>query len=170
MIFRRLRARAPLVLSLLTVMVGLALGAAAQGTVQLTNVSQPVTQREFYSMLALGFVVTVGGCGGVMKFLFSLAVSDYRRVADRMEQAVSRFEDRQDGHRTDPSAHPAALAPINARIDRFREDIAEAVEEALGHRAKRRATDPQHGGPNDSGPDWADVVEAEHAARMKGRQ
>jgi Na+-transporting methylmalonyl-CoA/oxaloacetate decarboxylase gamma subunit len=158
---RRLRARAPLVMSVLLIGIGLALGAAAQGTARVTNVSEPVTQREFYSMLALGFVVTVGGCGGVMKFLFSLAVSDYRRVADRMEQAVARFEDRQFGHNADSSAHPAALAPVYARIDRFREEIGVAPEVAVGHRAKRRSTDPRDGGPNDSGPDWTDEMRKE---------
>ncbi len=170
MIFRRLRARAPLVLSLLTVMVGLALGAAAQGNAPASTVSQPVTQREFYSVLASGFVLVVLGTYGAMRFAFGLSLGEFKRIAARLETAVSTFENRQFSHNESASAHAVALAPVNEKIEKLKDDLASAVEEALGHRAKRRATDPQHGGPNDSGPDWSDVVEAEHAARLKGRQ
>lgn len=170
MIFRRLRARAPLVLSLLCLGIGLAMSAAAQGNAPASTVSQPVTQREFYSVLASGFVLVVLGTYGAMRFTLGLSLGEFKRIAARLEAAVSTFEDRQYNHNESASAHTIALKPVNERIDKLKDDLAEAVEEALGHRAKRRATDPQHGGPNDSGPDWADVVEAEHAARLRGRQ
>lgn len=170
MIFRRLRARAPLVLSLLCLGIGLAMSAAAQGNAPASAVSQPVTQREFYSVLASGFVFIVAGTAGAVRFMFSLSIGDFKRLAERLEGIVSRFEDRQFNHNESATAHTVALAPVHEKIEHLKQELADAVEEALGHRAKLRATDPQHGGPNDSGPDWSDVVEAEHAARLKGRQ
>lgn len=138
---RRLRSRAPLILSLLLVGVGLAMGAAAQGTVQITNVSQPVTQREFYTVLASGFVFIVAGTAGAVRFMFSLSIADFRQLATRLEGIVARFEDRQFNHNESASAHTVALAPVNEKIEKLKCDLADAVEECLGHRAKRRATD-----------------------------
>ena len=138
---RRLRARVPLILSLLMVGVGLAMGAAAQGTVQITNVSQPVTQREFYTVLASGFVFIVAGTAGAVRFMFSLSIADFRQLATRLEGIVARFEDRQFSHNESASAHTVALAPVNEKIEKLKCDLADAVEECLGHRAKRRATD-----------------------------
>ncbi len=138
---RRLHARAPLILSLLVLGIGLAMSAAAQGQVQITNVSQPVTQREFYTVLASGFVFIVAGTAGAVRFMFSLSIADFRQLATRLEGIVSRFEDRQFNHNESASAHTVALAPVNEKIERLKQDIAEAVEECLGHRAKRRSTD-----------------------------
>jgi hypothetical protein len=140
-VIRRLRSRAPLILSLLLVGVGLAMGAAAQGTVQITNVSQPVTQREFYTVLASGFVFIVAGTAGAVRFMFSLSIADFRQLATRLEGIVARFEDRQFNHNESASAHTVALAPVNEKIEKLKCDLADAVEECLGHRAKRRATD-----------------------------
>lgn len=158
---RRLRARAPLVLSILSLGIGLAMSAAAQGTVQITNVSQPVTQREFYAVLASGFVFIVAGTAGAVRFMFALSLADLRHLAERIEGIVSRFEDRQFNHNESTTAHAVALAPVNAKIEKLKADLAEAVEEAIGHRAKRRSTDPHTGGPDDSGPDFrlADLAE-----------
>lgn len=165
---RRLRARVPLILSLLMVGVGLAMGAAAQGTVQITNVSQPVTQREFYTVLASGFVFIVAGTAGAVRFMFALSIADFKRLAERLEGIVARFEDRQFNHNESASAHAVALAPVNDKIAKLKSDLTEAVEECLGHRAKRRSADPHDGGPNDSGPDWTSILDDDDVRR--GRQ
>ena len=140
---RRLRARAALVLSILSLGIGLAMSAAAQGQVQITNVSQPVTQREFYTVLASGFVFIVAGTAGAVRFMFSLSIGDFKRLAERLEGIVSRFEDRQFNHNESATAHTVALAPVHEKIEHLKQELADAVEEALGHRTKRRSTDPE---------------------------
>lgn len=161
MILRRLRANAPLILAVLMLGIGFALTSAAQGTVQITNVSQPVTQREFYAVLASGFVFIAAGTAGTVRFMFALSIADFRALAARLEGIVSRFEDRQFNHNESATAHAVALAPVNEKIEHLKQELSDAVEEALGHRAKRRSTDPHSGGPDDSGPDFrlAQIVE-----------
>jgi hypothetical protein len=134
--------------------IGVALGAAAQDTVQITNISQPVTQREFYTVLASGFVFFALGTAGVVRFVFSISIGEFRQLAKRLEEIVNRFEDRQFNHNESASAHAVAFAPVHEKIERLKHDLTEAVEEAIGHRAKRRSTDPRDGGENDSGPDF----------------
>ncbi len=151
--------RAPMAMSLMLAAIGGAIGAAAQSVPVTAATHEPVTQREFYSILAVGFVFVLVGTAGVMKLLFGLVVSDYRAIASRMELAVARFEDRQFGHNGDASAHPSVFKPVNDKIEKLEHDLVEAVAECLGHRAKRRSTDPQTGGPNDSGPDFTDASE-----------
>lgn len=158
---RRLRSRALLVLSVLSVGIGLAMSVAAQGTVEVATVSQPVTQREFYTVLASGFVFIVLGTAGAVRFVFSLSIADFRQLAGRLEGVVARFEDRQFNHNESATAHSVAFAPVNEKIERLKSELAEAVEECLGHRAKRRSTDPHTGGPNDSGPVYAVTPEVE---------
>ena len=147
----RLRARALLVLSVLSVGIGFALSVAAQGTVEITNVSQPVTQREFYTVLASGFVFIVLGTAGAVRFMFSLSIADFRQLAGRLEGVVARFEDRQFNHNESATAHTVAFAPVNEKIERLKSELAEAVEECLGHSAKRRASDPEGFGATSGG-------------------